>query len=252
MADVGTTDRIVAALVRGLGGAVEAVDGQPLAVEAGAAAGGAGWATPIVAAGRTEGTITAWIDQAGVGALARVMLNIDDDPDPSVVGDLLHGLWTQAGSATSASGDLAGVTFTAGTPAPGERGAASGWIVRRGTTPLATIVVSGSLRADTRGGAGAAPSATPGATLPGNLAALLDIDLPLVARFARTEMTLRALTQLGPGSVVDMGRSPDAPVQLLVGSQVVAQGEVVVVGGNYGVRITQLVSPAERLRAMEL
>ena len=66
------------------------------------------------------------------------------------------------------------------------------------------------------------------------------------------EMTLRALTQLGPGSVVDMGRSPDAPVQLLVGSQVVAQGEVVVVGGNYGVRITHLVSPADRLRAMEL
>ena len=52
--------------------------------------------------------------------------------------------------------------------------------------------------------------------------------------------------------MVDMGRSPDEPVQLLVGSQVIAEGEVVVVAGNYGVRITSLVSPAERLRAMDL
>ena len=100
----------------------------------------------------------------------------------------------------------------------------------------------------------AAPAAPVSASsdYPGNLSALLDIDLPHVVRFARTEMSLRSLSQLGPGSMVDMGRSPDAPVQLLIGSQVVAEGEVVVVQGNYGVRITSLVSPADRLRAMEL
>jgi flagellar motor switch protein FliN/FliY len=48
-----------------------------------------------------------------------------------------------------------------------------------------------------------------------------------------------------------MGRSPDAPVEMLVGEQVIARGEVVIVSGNYGVRITDLVSPADRVRALE-
>jgi flagellar motor switch protein FliN len=72
------------------------------------------------------------------------------------------------------------------------------------------------------------------------LDAVLDVDLPLVVRFGRAIMPLRALADLGPGSVIDMGRSPDEPVELLVGERVIARGEVVIVGGNYGVRITEL------------
>ncbi|HVT46357.1 MAG TPA: FliM/FliN family flagellar motor switch protein [Vicinamibacterales bacterium] len=72
------------------------------------------------------------------------------------------------------------------------------------------------------------------------LEAVLDVDLPLVVRFGRAVMPLRALADLGPGSVIDMGRSPDEPVELLVGERVIARGEVVIVSGNYGVRITAL------------
>jgi flagellar motor switch protein FliN/FliY len=72
------------------------------------------------------------------------------------------------------------------------------------------------------------------------LDAVLDVDLPLVVRFGRAIMPLRALADLGPGSVIDMGRSPDEPVELLVGDRLIARGEVVIVGGNYGVRITEL------------
>src|SRR5262249_58726244 len=72
------------------------------------------------------------------------------------------------------------------------------------------------------------------------LEAVLDVDLPLVVRFGRATMPLRALAVLGPGSVIDMGRSPDEPVELLVGDRLIARGEVVVVSGNYGVRITEL------------
>ncbi|MEO7191697.1 MAG: FliM/FliN family flagellar motor switch protein [Vicinamibacterales bacterium] len=72
------------------------------------------------------------------------------------------------------------------------------------------------------------------------LSAVMDVDLPLVVRFGRAIMPLRALADLGPGSVIDMGRSPDDPVELLVGDRLVARGEVVIVGGNYGVRITEL------------
>jgi flagellar motor switch protein FliN/FliY len=81
------------------------------------------------------------------------------------------------------------------------------------------------------------------------LGAVLDVDLPLVVRFGRAVMPLRALADLGPGSVIDMGRSPDEPVELLVGERLLARGEVVIVSGNYGVRITELVGvpqgPAE-------
>src|SRR5690348_10917206 len=73
------------------------------------------------------------------------------------------------------------------------------------------------------------------------LEAVLDVGLPLVVRFGRAVMALRSLADLGPGSVIDMGRSPDEPVGLLVGDRLVARGEVVIVAGNYGVRITELI-----------
>jgi flagellar motor switch protein FliN len=80
---------------------------------------------------------------------------------------------------------------------------------------------------------------------------LLDIDLPLVVRFGQTELPLRQLTRLGPGSVIDLGRSPDDPVDVLVSNRVVARGEVVVVAGSYGIRILDVVSQRERVRSME-
>ena len=95
-------------------------------------------------------------------------------------------------------------------------------------------------------------AAKPGsALLNPKLEMVLDIDLPLIVRFGQTVMTMKALSGLGPGSIVDMGRSPDEPVEMLVSDRVIARGEVVIVGGNYGIRITDLVSPADRVRAME-
>lgn len=90
---------------------------------------------------------------------------------------------------------------------------------------------------------------TPATT--GHVEALLDIDLPLVVRFARTTMSIRSLSGVGPGTVVDMERSPESPVDLLVGNRVIAQGEVVVVGGNYGVRVTKVMHAAARIRSLE-
>jgi flagellar motor switch protein FliN/FliY len=91
----------------------------------------------------------------------------------------------------------------------------------------------------------------PDATLDERIGVILDIDLPLVVRFGRTELPLRALTRLGPGSVIDLGRSPDDPVDVLVSNRVVARGEVVVVGGSYGIRILDVVSQRERVRSVE-
>lgn len=82
------------------------------------------------------------------------------------------------------------------------------------------------------------------------LSVLLDIDLPLVVRFGATDMPLKALMRLGPGSLIDLSRSPDDPVDVLVGSRVIARGEVVVVGGSYGVRILEVISQRERLSGL--
>jgi flagellar motor switch protein FliN len=80
---------------------------------------------------------------------------------------------------------------------------------------------------------------------------IMDIDLPLVVRFGRTELPLKTLTSLGPGSVIDLGRAPDDPVEVLISNRVVARGEVVIVAGSYGVRVRDVVSPAERARSLE-
>ena len=63
-------------------------------------------------------------------------------------------------------------------------------------------------------------------------------------------MTLSHLTRLGPGSVIDLHRSADEPVEVLVSGKVIARGEVVVVEGNYGVRVTEVVSTADRIRSL--
>lgn len=86
--------------------------------------------------------------------------------------------------------------------------------------------------------------------LPQNLDVILDIDLPMSVVFGQTEMTLEALTKIGPGSVIDLGRSPDDMVDILVNGRRVARGEVVVVGGNYGVRVREVVSAADRIRTL--
>jgi flagellar motor switch protein FliN/FliY len=104
------------------------------------------------------------------------------------------------------------------------------------------------------------PRATPPKTVPppaasGDAAAdridvILDIDLPLIVRFGRTELPMRTLTRIGPGSLIDLGRSPDDPVEILVSNRVVARGEVVIVSGNYGIRILDVVSPRDRMRSL--
>ena len=105
------------------------------------------------------------------------------------------------------------------------------------------------------GGAGFAPDAVVANADPsgtehaaGRIGVILGIDLPVVVRFGRTELPIRSLSKLGPGSVIELGRSPDDPVDILVGDRVVARGEVVIVGGNYGVRILEVMTNPFRER----
>jgi flagellar motor switch protein FliN len=71
---------------------------------------------------------------------------------------------------------------------------------------------------------------------------LMGVKLPIRILLGRTQLPLRDIAQLGNGAVVELDCSPDDPVEIIVNDRVIAHGEVVVVSGNYGVRITKIAS----------
>lgn len=80
---------------------------------------------------------------------------------------------------------------------------------------------------------------------------LLDVQLPISIELGRTKMTIADILALGPGSVVELNKLAGEPVEVLVNQKTVALGEVVVVDENFGVRVTQLLSPEDRIKALQ-
>ncbi len=83
-----------------------------------------------------------------------------------------------------------------------------------------------------------------------NIDMLLDVNLPVSIELGRTRMSISDILSLGPGSVVELNKLAGEPVDLLVNYKIVARGEVVVIDENFGVRVTNLISPTERLKAL--
>ena len=76
-----------------------------------------------------------------------------------------------------------------------------------------------------------------------NLDLVMDIELNVTLRFGQRQMSLREVLDLDSGSVIELDRRVDAPVQLLLDGKVIAVGEAVIVDGNYGVRVTKVPQP---------
>jgi flagellar motor switch protein FliN len=74
------------------------------------------------------------------------------------------------------------------------------------------------------------------------LDALLDVSLPVIAEFGRTTMTVQEVLALGAGSVIPLSRIVGEPIELYVADRKFAEGEVVVIGEHFGVRITRILS----------
>lgn len=79
---------------------------------------------------------------------------------------------------------------------------------------------------------------------------LLDVELPVSVSFGRAQVPLKDVLKLTTGSIVELNRSILEPVEVIVNNCVIARGEVVVVEGNFGVRVHQVVSRQERLRTL--
>jgi flagellar motor switch protein FliN/FliY len=81
-----------------------------------------------------------------------------------------------------------------------------------------------------------------------NLDLILDIPVQLTVELGRTKIAIRNLLQLAQGSVVELDGLAGEPMDVLVNGCLIAQGEVVVVNDKFGIRLTDIISPAERLR----
>ncbi len=95
----------------------------------------------------------------------------------------------------------------------------------------------------------AAPPAVQGA--PRTMELLYDVELPVSVSFGRAQLPLKDVIKLTSGSIVELNRSVSEPVEIIVNNCVIARGEVVVIEGNYGVRIDQIISRQDRLRTLK-
>lgn len=83
-----------------------------------------------------------------------------------------------------------------------------------------------------------------------NVELFLDIELEATLRFGRRELRLSEILDMGPGDVVELDRQVNDPVDLIVGDKIVARGEVVLVNGNFGLRVTEVAEPRKRLETV--
>ena len=79
---------------------------------------------------------------------------------------------------------------------------------------------------------------------------ILDVEVPITVRFGQTQMSLDEVLKLGQGSQIQLDKMVDDPVELFVNKKLLATGEVVVVDGHYAIRITEIISRADRIQSL--
>lgn len=84
-----------------------------------------------------------------------------------------------------------------------------------------------------------------------NMDVILDIPVTISMEIGRTRINIRNLLQLNQGSVVELDRLAGEPLDVLVNGTLIAHGEVVVVNEKYGIRLTDVISPAERVKKLK-
>lgn len=84
-----------------------------------------------------------------------------------------------------------------------------------------------------------------------NLDVILDVSVTLSMEVGRTRIPIRNLLQLNQGSVVELDREAGEPLDVYVNGTLIAHGEVVVVNDKFGIRLTDVISPAERIRRLK-
>lgn len=253
---------LVAALVEELGRTLTALTGAEVSLQATAATGNPEWAVIVNVGDPWHGLLSVGFRRSDCIRLVQTVVGDQSEPDDAAIGDFLKELIGQAVGGVRERPEGRGALFCIEAPSPPAllpKADLSVFTASLNDTLSPFVYVNAQFETQTASATASAPSLmsvvsrdgiSSGASASPNLDVILDIDLPLSVRFGRTEMTLETLMRLGPGSVIDLGRSPDDPVEVLVNGRLIARAEVVVVGGNYGVRILEVVSAADRVRTL--
>jgi flagellar motor switch protein FliN/FliY len=211
--------------------------------------GTSGWRVRV--AGPAGPLLTITFDADGANALARALArpgaSAAESPAPALHELCSHVVSEVAGSAADDI-EVSPAEFVEWLPVQGVT-VAGFRCEARATTVAVAIGRETATTADVR--SAAAPSRAGVTPESARFGMLMDIDLPLVVRFGCTDMSLKALSRLGPGSLIDLSRAPEDPVEVLVGGRVVARGEVVVVSGSYGIRIVDVSEGRSQALGME-
>jgi len=85
----------------------------------------------------------------------------------------------------------------------------------------------------------------------GNIGLLMDVSMQLTVELGRTKMLIKDILGMGEGTIVELDKLAGEPVDLLVNGKLIAKGEVVVIDENFGVRVTDIISPMERISNLE-
>lgn len=93
-------------------------------------------------------------------------------------------------------------------------------------------------------------NATRATPFPSNLDFLLDVALQVTVEVGRTRMTIQDLLQLGQGSVIELSKLAGEPLDIYINEQLIARGEAVIVNEKFGVRITDILSQADRIESL--
>ena len=87
--------------------------------------------------------------------------------------------------------------------------------------------------------------------LAGNMDFILDIPLEISVELGRTKILINELLKLGQGSVIELSKLAGETLEILANQKLIARGEVVVVNEKYGVRLTEIISPSERIERLQ-
>lgn len=176
------------------------------------------------------------VDREGLASFL-VEARLIEQPEPETAIELWGGILD------SVAARLGG---TAGDVAVGEGFPSDPCAIRVGEATIRMAIrIEGVMSDSPQRNAGAAKPARAG-----NYDLLLEVELDAAVRFGARELELKELLELGPGDVVELDRHPTDLVDLIVGDKIVARGEVVLVNGNFGLRVTDVAEPLRRLESI--
>ncbi len=216
----------------------------------------------LAATGALRGEMSLRIPRAAVLALAQLFLSEAQDaavefkPDhQEAVEELLRQVAGHAATALKPRWGEVQLRLESGPP-PSWAAGASGWLASgSGTVFPLTLEWQLSAALNAALTAAAKPAESKPADIPAqdvaaemdsgenNLDLLRDVELEVTLRFGERIMLLRDILELGEGSVVELDRQVEEPVDLLLDGKLIARGEVVVVDGSYGLRIHEMLTP---------